>query len=36
MTTAVHIDLAGRSYDVLIGGGLLTRAGELAVPLQRV
>jgi 3-dehydroquinate synthase len=35
MTTAVRVDLAGRSYDVLIGGGLLTRAGELAAPLLK-
>lgn len=35
MTTAVRVDLAGRAYDVLIGGGLLDRAGELAAPFLK-
>ena len=28
----VRVDLAGRSYDILIGGGLLAKAGELLAP----
>ena len=35
MTAArtVHVDLAGRSYDIAIGPGLIDRAGPLSVPL---
>ena len=29
----VHVDLAGRSYDIAIGPGLIDRAGELSRPL---
>jgi 3-dehydroquinate synthase len=29
----VRVDLAGRGYDILIGGGLLERAGEHIMPL---
>ena len=29
----VHVDLAGRSYDIAIGSGLIDRAGELSRPL---
>jgi 3-dehydroquinate synthase len=29
----VQVDLAGRGYDILIGGGLLERAGEHILPL---
>jgi len=32
MTTTVPVDLAGRAYQVLIGEGLVARAGELAIP----
>lgn len=35
MTTSVRVELAGRSYDVLIGEGLLDRAGALAAPLLK-
>jgi 3-dehydroquinate synthase len=31
----VRLDLAERSYDIHIGGGLLARAGELIAPLLR-
>jgi len=30
----VRVDLANRSYDILIGEGLLARAGELIRPLM--
>jgi len=29
----VHVDLAGRSYDIAIGPGLIDRAGPLSAPL---
>jgi 3-dehydroquinate synthase len=29
---AIHVGLAARSYDVLVGGGLIARAGELMRP----
>jgi len=29
----ITVDLGGRSYDVLIGGGLIDRAGDLIAPL---
>ena len=32
-TRTVRVDLAGRSYDIAIGPGLIDRAGELARPL---
>src|SRR5215475_8488633 len=32
MTESIHIDLGARSYDVLIGQGLIARAGELIAP----
>src|SRR5690349_2943835 len=32
MTDTIHIDLGARSYDVLIGQGLLVRAGDLIAP----
>lgn len=35
MTETVHVDLGARSYDVLIGPGLLTRSGALIAPLLR-
>ena len=35
MTETVHVDLGARSYDVLVGQGLLGRAGELLAPLLR-
>ena len=31
----VHVDLAGRSYDILIGQGLIAKAGELIAPLLK-
>jgi 3-dehydroquinate synthase len=31
----VHVALAGRSYDIHIGGGMLSRAGELLKPFAR-
>ena len=33
MTARVAVDLGARSYEILIGGGLLARAGELIRPL---
>ena len=35
MTAArtVHVSLAGRSYDIAIGPGLIDRAGDLSRPL---
>jgi len=30
----VRVDLANRSYDILIGEGLLARAGQLIRPLM--
>ncbi len=33
MTEPVRVELGARSYDILIGGGLLARAGELVGPL---
>jgi 3-dehydroquinate synthase len=35
MTLAVPVDVAGRPYEVLIGPGLIGRAGALARPLLR-
>jgi 3-dehydroquinate synthase len=35
MTASVHVAVAGKPYDVLIGGGLIERAGELIAPLLR-
>ncbi|HEX3918229.1 MAG TPA: 3-dehydroquinate synthase [Caulobacteraceae bacterium] len=35
MTSAVHVAVAGKPYDVLIGGGLVERAGELIAPLLK-
>ena len=35
MTETVHVDLGARSYDVLIGPGLLARSGGLIAPLLR-
>lgn len=35
MTETVHVDLGARSYDVLVGQGLLDRAGGLLAPLLR-
>ncbi|MEO8530901.1 MAG: 3-dehydroquinate synthase [Deltaproteobacteria bacterium] len=35
MTETIHVDLGARSYDVLVGPGLLGRAGELIAPLLR-
>jgi len=35
MTTTVRVDLAGRSYDVTIGSGLIGRAGDLAAPFLK-
>ncbi len=32
-TRSIRVDLAGRSYDIVIGPGLIDRAGELARPL---
>jgi 3-dehydroquinate synthase len=32
MTETVHVSLGARGYDVLIGGGLLAKAGELIKP----
>jgi 3-dehydroquinate synthase len=32
MTQTIHVSLGARSYDVLIGAGLLARAGELIAP----
>jgi 3-dehydroquinate synthase len=29
----IHVDLAGRAYDIVIGPGLIDRAGELCRPL---
>ena len=29
----LRVDLAGRGYDIVIGPGLVDRAGELAAPL---
>jgi 3-dehydroquinate synthase len=29
----IRVDLAGRAYDIVIGGGLIDRAGELCRPL---
>ena len=31
-TEVVRVDLAGRSYDITIGQGLIARAGELVAP----
>jgi 3-dehydroquinate synthase len=33
MMRTVPVGLESRAYDVLIGGGLLDRAGELIAPL---
>jgi 3-dehydroquinate synthase len=33
MTHTIHVSLGARGYDVLIGSGLLSRAGELIAPL---
>ena len=33
MSETVHVDLGDRAYDVMIGPGLLDRAGELIAPL---
>ncbi len=33
MTLSVPVAVAGRPYDVLIGPGLIERAGELIAPL---
>jgi 3-dehydroquinate synthase len=30
---SIRVDLAGRSYDIAIGSGLIDRAGELSRPL---
>ena len=27
-TRTVHVDLGARSYDILVGGGLVARAGQ--------
>ena len=35
MIDSIHIDLGARSYDVLIGQGLLARAGELIAPFAK-
>jgi len=35
MTRAIPVALAGRSYEVVIGQGLLARAGELAAPFAK-
>lgn len=34
-TTTVHVDLGARSYDILIGRGLIARAGELMLPVLK-
>lgn len=31
----IHVELGPRSYDVLVGGGLLQRAGELSAPFLK-
>ena len=33
--SGVHVAVAGRPYDVLIGQGLIERAGELIAPLLK-
>jgi 3-dehydroquinate synthase len=35
MTRAIPVSLAGRSYEVVIGQGLLARAGQLAAPFAK-
>jgi 3-dehydroquinate synthase len=35
MTKTVHVDLGARSYDVLVGQGLVSRAGDLVSPLLK-
>ena len=35
MTRSVHVELADRAYDVLIGGGLIARSGDLIAPLLK-
>lgn len=35
MTETVHVDLADRSYDILIGPGLLAQSGALISPLLK-
>src|SRR5690348_18385249 len=34
MTETVRVDLAGRPYDIVVGPGLLTTAGERIKPLM--
>ena len=33
MSETVHVALEGRAYDVVIGQGLIDRAGELIAPM---
>ncbi|MBT5415022.1 MAG: 3-dehydroquinate synthase [Rhodospirillaceae bacterium] len=33
--SALHVDLGARGYDILVGPGLLDRAGALAAPIMR-
>jgi 3-dehydroquinate synthase len=35
MTTSVHVAVAGKPYDVLIGAGLVERAGALIAPFSK-